>query len=33
MANKKTEQAVTWVGWGLLIIMVILMILKIIGVI
>lgn len=33
MANKQTEQIVTWVGWGLLIIMVILMILKILGVI
>jgi len=33
MANKKTEQAVIWVGWGLLILMIILMILKVIGVI
>jgi len=31
MKNKKTEEAVTWIGWGLLIIMIILMILKIIG--
>jgi len=33
MVNKKTEQAVTLVGWGLLILMIILMILKVIGVI
>ncbi len=33
MASKKIEQAVTWIGWGLLIIMIILMILKIIGII
>ena len=33
MVNKKTEQAVIWVGWGLLILMIILMILKVIGVI